>query len=319
MKDILFSDEDGVEYDPLYNEILLLLSGYDSADSPVDTPENNSVINWIDISEKCSRLLAVCKDLRVMMWRLRAELRTRGVAALYESLHEIDSLLTSEERLYPHIPDEPVGCSHAAALGWLSAGTCTSELKSARLVSVQSLTFGSLVQTLAQESNENVSFSELIVILEKVTDSYQEQGYPTLLRLLFSCVEALKRIENYANQHSDDYQLDCSGLRMLLSKTHAKLAELSSKEIDETVENSIYEEPALLLSSAQGKIKSRQDAILMLDKIIDYFKTYEPSHPAPIFIRRSQKMIGMEFGEIIEELMPEASDTLAKFIGTNQA
>ncbi|WP_336768929.1 ImpA family type VI secretion system protein [Pantoea endophytica] len=319
MKDILFNEDDGVEYDPLYNEILLLLSGYDSADSPVDAPENNSVINWSDISEKCSRLLVVCKDLRVMMWRLRADLRTQGVAALYETLREIDSLLTSGERLYPHIPDEPAGCSHAAALGWLSAGVCMSELKAARLASGQSLTFGGLVQTLIQEGDVTVSFSELIVILGKAAESYQEQDCPVLLAQLLFCAEALTRIEHYANQHSDDYQLDCRGLRKLLMKTHAQLAELSSKEIDETVENDLYEAPALSLISGQGKIKSRQDAILMLDKIIDYFKTYEPSHPAPIFIRRSQKLIGMEFGEIIEELMPEASDTLAKFTGTHQA
>ncbi len=49
--------------------------------------------------------------------------------------------------------------------------------------------------------------------------------------------------------------------------------------------------------------------------ILEYFQHYEPSHPAPIFIRRTKEMIGMDFYSIVEEILPEAVITLKQFTG----
>jgi type VI secretion system protein ImpA len=54
---------------------------------------------------------------------------------------------------------------------------------------------------------------------------------------------------------------------------------------------------------------------LLLDQVLDYFQNYEPSHPAPILIRRSQKMIGMDFATIVEELLPESLASLNQLSG----
>lgn len=54
---------------------------------------------------------------------------------------------------------------------------------------------------------------------------------------------------------------------------------------------------------------------MMLDRILEYFQHYEPSHPAPIFIRRTKEMIGMDFYSIVEEILPEAVITLKQFTG----
>ncbi|CAI1707816.1 Uncharacterized protein conserved in bacteria [Serratia ficaria] len=255
-----------------------------------------------------------------MMWHLRASLHTQGIIALYRGVRRIDEALAAGGTIYPQMPDEPAGSSHAAALGWLSTVSCLSELRKARLTPEMPLALDAVQAGLAQESESVFSFSELVVMLESSAAHYLEQGCPPLQMQWLFVVEALKRIEHYANQNSDDYQLDCRSLRTLLAKTAEQLVALYASEIepadvgegDETLP-----EPAGT-GRGEGKIRSRQDAILLLDKVIDYFKTYEPSHPAPIFIRRSQKMIGMEFEEIVEELMPDAMGALASFIGKSQ-
>ncbi|MEW5561988.1 type VI secretion system ImpA family N-terminal domain-containing protein [Enterobacter asburiae] len=317
MDEVVFNETDGVEYDPLYNEILLLLSGHDNSDGPLDAPAGAEVINWTDIRGKCERLLAVCKDLRVIMWHLRASLHIQGVVALYQSIQLIDELLRSGAVVYPHIPDEPAGSSHAAALGWLGNGCCLSELKQARLATDITVTFEVMMQALAQDGASVMSFSQMVLVLENSSAYYQSQGCPALPAQLALCAEALTRIEQYANQCSDDYQLDCRALRQLLVGTGKLLNDMYAETASEysASEEPAKEDIATAMVVTAGKIKSRQDAILMLDKVVEYFKTHEPSHPAPIFIRRTQKMIGMEFEAIIEDLIPEATATLAAYIG----
>ncbi|HHB1427580.1 TPA: ImpA family type VI secretion system protein [Serratia odorifera] len=321
MNTLVFNDIDGVEYDPLYNEILLALSEHDNSADPLNDSENITIVNWNDIREKSESLLAACQDLRVMMWQLRASLHTQGILALYRGIRRIDEALAAGGTIYPQMPDEPVGSSHAAALGWLSTASCLSELRKARLTAETPLTLDAVQASLAQESEAPISFSELVVMLESSAAHYLEFDCPPLQAQLLFVVEALKRIEHYANQNSDDYQLDCRSLRALLAKTAEQLAALyasATNPADIGEADEILPAAPDTGNGAGGKIRSRQDAILLLDKVIDYFKTYEPSHPAPIFIRRSQKMIGMEFEDIVEELMPDAMGTLASFIGKSQ-
>ncbi len=37
-----------------------------------------------------------------------------------------------------------------------------------------------------------------------------------------------------------------------------------------------------------------------------YFELHEPSHPAPILLRRAQRLLSLDFYEIIRDLAPES-------------
>lgn len=317
MDTVIFNETDGVEYDPLYNEILLALSGYDNSADPLNDSENSEPVSWIDIRGKSERLLSVCPDLRVLVWHMRACLHTQGIIALYRGIRRIDNVLAAGGTIYPQIPDEPAGRSHAAALGWLSTTFCVAELKKVRLTQEIPLALDTVQASLTQEGEPALSFSELVMLLENSAVHYQENESPPLQAQFEFVVEALIRIEHYANQNSDDYQLDCRNLGALLAKIAEQLAALYASKIDSEDVDRDKGSPATK-DRTEGKVRGRQEAILLLDKVIDYFKTYEPSHPAPIFIRRSQKLIGMEFEEIVEDLIPEAMAALAPFIGKSQ-
>lgn len=63
------------------------------------------------------------------------------------------------------------------------------------------------------------------------------------------------------------------------------------------------------------EIQTRDDAVFMLDKVKAYFTHYEPSHPAPIMIDRIQRLISMDFIQIINELSPNSLSEISSILG----
>ena len=62
-------------------------------------------------------------------------------------------------------------------------------------------------------------------------------------------------------------------------------------------------------------LQARKDVDLVLEKICIYFENYEPSHPAPLFIRRVQRLMNMDFYEIMQDINPESLTHLEVLIG----
>ena len=57
-----------------------------------------------------------------------------------------------------------------------------------------------------------------------------------------------------------------------------------------------------------GEIRSRDDAVQMLELVCNYLERHEPSNPAPLFIRRAQRLI-------VRDLMPDSLSQLEKLAG----
>jgi type VI secretion system protein ImpA len=57
--------------------------------------------------------------------------------------------------------------------------------------------------------------------------------------------------------------------------------------------------------SVSGQINSRDDALLMLDRICDYFARHEPSSPVPLLLRRAKRLVAADFLEILKDMTPD--------------
>lgn len=55
-----------------------------------------------------------------------------------------------------------------------------------------------------------------------------------------------------------------------------------------------------------GEVQSREDAVMMIGKIITYYQRAEPSSPVPVLLQRIQKLIPMDYMGIMKELTPDA-------------
>ncbi|WP_322027268.1 type VI secretion system protein TssA [Burkholderia sp. BCC1977] len=60
------------------------------------------------------------------------------------------------------------------------------------------------------------------------------------------------------------------------------------------------------LAWRDAEVTSRDDVRLGLDKMCRYFELHEPSHPAPLLLRRAQRLLALDFYEIIRDLAPES-------------
>ncbi|WP_447908034.1 type VI secretion system protein TssA [Serratia fonticola] len=312
----------GVEFDPMYIEIEAMLAQHDESADPLSMPNEPPKINWRLVAEQSGKLLEQCYDLRVALWLIRANIQREGISALFCGLVDLDNRIAkTPDSLYPMSEIPPLNSGHAAALGWLSTSQCLAELKSARLAAELPFTIQELLETesIVNESGRS-SLATAYPQLLNVNICLQQNGLPDLLEQFNFIAKYLKKVEDYANQYSEGYQLDCEQLHAFLIKCIAFISKNNNHSFNDTISPSGEVTSLALTPRAKMQVDdmhlcSRQEIIIMLDRILEYFQHYEPSHPAPIFLRRTKQMIGMDFISIVEDLLPESLVTLQQFTG----
>jgi type VI secretion system protein ImpA len=65
-------------------------------------------------------------------------------------------------------------------------------------------------------------------------------------------------------------------------------------------------------------IRSRDDALRLLDAVCDYLVKYEPTNPAPLLIRRAQRLMTMGFVEIIQDMAPDSLAQVKNIAGLDR-
>jgi type VI secretion system protein ImpA len=66
-----------------------------------------------------------------------------------------------------------------------------------------------------------------------------------------------------------------------------------------------------------GVLRTRDDAIQALEKVCEWLEAHEPSNPAPLFIRRAQRLMSKNFVDIIRDLVPDSIDQVGKLAGVS--
>ncbi|MDJ0908233.1 MAG: type VI secretion system protein TssA [Woeseiaceae bacterium] len=59
-------------------------------------------------------------------------------------------------------------------------------------------------------------------------------------------------------------------------------------------------------AAISGDVRSREDAIRMIEKICAYYDRHEPSSPVPVLLQRVKRLVSMDYLEIVKELTPDA-------------
>ena len=70
-----------------------------------------------------------------------------------------------------------------------------------------------------------------------------------------------------------------------------------------------------LASHAIGEIRSSQEAARALDLICAYFEKNEPTNPAPLLLRRAQRLSSMNFYDIVRDIAPDAVSSVELVAG----
>ena len=68
-------------------------------------------------------------------------------------------------------------------------------------------------------------------------------------------------------------------------------------------------------TSGPAPIRSREDAIRELERVCAWLERNEPANPAPLLVRRAQRLLQMNFIDILRDLAPEGMSSIEKIAG----
>lgn len=160
-----------------------------------------------------------------------------------------------------------------------------------------------------------------------INGAFRECNFDTLasrLNAARSGLENATRIEELVTDYVgaanacnfDALVRELKGIVKLLEDQHGKREESAPAAPEAEPVATAGEAPAEGLGAAPAAAKSfvsvadmtittRRDAIQALEKVCQYFESYEPSSPLPLLLRRARRLSNKSFLEIIRDISPD--------------
>jgi type VI secretion system protein ImpA len=279
--------------------------------------------DWREVKEQAETLLQRSKDLRLAMLLTRAGTRTDNIQGLAEGLALVRGLLSRYwEDVHPQLDrednDDPTMRMNALA-PLADPETLLRDIRAAYLVASPQHGRVAVRDVLVatgklQAAPDAVAISEgeIAGIVQAVAEEN-----PRPLRALLTCIETVQGLETLLTEqnvlgHAPDLRPIKEILQTLKPVCLAGLAVPESEGADDDAQPGAA---GTARTRASGEIQSREDVIRILDNVCRFIEQTEPSNPAPLLIRRAQRLMSRSFLEIIEDLAPETVEQIQKLAG----
>ena len=305
-------------YEPEFGELERLLAG---------TPERSmgdQVIagedpDWPASLSKALELSQRTRDLRIAAQLLHAATRIEGLPALADGLRLIHGLLAQHWDAVHPLPDADDNNDPTERLNSLLALTDSDRVlgavKAAPMVEVPVLGSFSYRDYLVASGDLNPAADESAPPeMPHIEAAFREVDLELLTatadlvqvsRDELSAIDAL-----VTDQVGAAYAADLGSLQDLLKNIGRIFQEqLAARGVGDAPDAD--SQPAGTSENAaavSGEIRSREDAIHVLDRVCDYFVQNEPSSPVPLLLRRAQRLVNKDFMEILRDLTPGGVD-----------
>lgn len=283
---------------------------------------------WSDVRSRALALFERTRDLRVAVLLLRALVRTDGIAGLSAGLAVIAALLESmwahvHPQLDPADDDDPVmRVNTLAALA--DPNALLRDLRAAEFLSDPRLGRCTVRQLevalgLAERAGDEPAVPRAQI--EGALRSAAEQG-PVENHAMTALGHA-QRIGELLVQHVGVSQApDLKPLVARLRPVAAFVADVvptaaapsapppadASAPVQETAVSPVSSAPP-------GAIRNRDDVIEVLGRICEFLERTEPTNPAPLLIRRAQRLMTMSFVDILRDVAPEGVASVSNLAG----
>ena len=283
--------------------------------------------NWAEVRELALRLGARTRDLRVAVFLARALTRLDGLAGLANGLELVAALV---ERLWEQVHPQPdaddpndytmrmnalMVLTDAAALVRDIRRATFMTTRMGGTVSVRQVEVGLGIAEKGDSNEEPLPRAQIEGMLREAAAEGMTNGAKAALAALDRIAAALK-------EKVDVHQrVDLRPLAARLSPLAAFFSEVVPQAVEEPV---VAEQPQAPGQSGTapapapappGEIRSRDDVIRVLGKVCDYLESNEPTNPAPLLIRRAQKLMTMSFVDILRDVAPEGVASISKIAG----
>ncbi len=307
-----------------YNAAFLALE--DAARGKPEQEYGNTLIpaqepDWRAMQSLALDLGKRTRDLRVAMMLLRGATRLEGMAGFVPSVRLLHGLLERHwDGVYPLLDasdhDDPT--MRLNALAPLSAASgVLADLRAASIGPVRNgLTARSIELALGKgEARPGETVMTEARAVQALSDA--EAAEPGLLAGLAGAHDAVKGIQVVLDARAGAANgPDLQPLRALTQCLAQAAGAARGESIDAVADVAVDASGgAATARAATGTIASRDDAIKSLDRICEWLERSEPSNPAPLLIRRAQRLMSKSFIDIIRDLAPDGLKEVERIAG----
>jgi type VI secretion system protein ImpA len=272
--------------------------------------------DWPGIRSESLSVLATSKDLRILAHFAAASLRSDGLAPFCGIMSIVaDWLEQYWESIYPGLDDD--------ALFRRNALSCFSD----RIAIVDALRRVPLVISRQYGSfslrDLDLSQGKLPAETDSAIPNEAEiaaafkamavEDLNALLATVASAGQSIKRIEvkmteAVGTEGAPDFRLldeNMSRIDKVLRERRAAHPAAPAQNT-EVVTAAPEDASATRGGGNLGAVRSRQDAVRVLDAVAKFFYENEPSSPIPMFIERAKRLVAKSFLEVLEDVAPDA-------------
>ncbi|HET7561245.1 MAG TPA: type VI secretion system protein TssA [Rhodanobacteraceae bacterium] len=291
--------------------------------------------DWNSVIDMSLALLRRSKDLRVAVPLSVAWLRTRGMPGWSAGMALVQGLLeTYWDGVYPQLDAEddndPTARVNAVApiadingaLGYLHSTPFVESPRLGRfnLRDLRIATGELKVSAPAEASEDAASASASLTEIEACCMDCAEEELAATIEAINASLEHVRAIDKLfsdqigtAGPELKPLITDLQALKKFLepqmAKRHPELAEAGAEE-GESAGGAAGGRVAV-----SGRINGPQDVVRRIDEICDYYARAEPSSPVPLLLRRAQRLVGMTFADLMQDLAPSGVSELQVISG----
>ena len=283
--------------------------------------------DWRMVQTLATELFTRTKDLRVAVHLLRASTRLQGLGACAEGLRLIAGLLASQwDHVHPmlDVDDGNDPTMRLNALAPLVDGQgLLADIRKAALASGRHTVTGRDIELASGKAQPNEG--EAVPAQAGVVQAFQdaESQQPGLLSQLSGLVQSIMQIDQVINDKASISGPELRPLRLLCQHIVdtanqaqggsglAASAEGEAMAAAEVGASGV----AHAAVAVPGSIRSRADAIASLQRVCEWLELNEPTNPAPLLIRRAERLMNKSFMDIIRDLVPDGIDQVERIAG----
>ena len=292
--------------------------------------------DWTEVQKRAVQLLSRTKDLRVVLYLLRGQLKSEGLIGLNDCLKLLRGLVDQYwETVHPQLDPDDDNDPTLRVNTMVSLCDSDTVLRSLRETPlVTSRAFGSISYRDIALSNGEIAPSG---------DSGEASPDNSAIRGAFMDCD-LEQLQATAEAVRESFEHTTAIEQEVTNRVGASaapsLAEFANslKAIGRTLTDKLAErgvgEPAAMENgetpaegqgdtsgptgapAASGQIKSREDVQRAIDRICQYYDRHEPSSPVPLLLRRAKRLVTKNFMEILRDMVPDGVSQAEQIGGT---
>lgn len=282
--------------------------------------------DWRTVQTLATELLARTKDLRVAVHLLRASTRLQGLGACADGLSLIARLLASQwDHVHPML-DVDDGNDPTMRLNALAPLADTQglllDIRKSTLASGRHSVTGRDIELASGkvQPHEGESAPAQAGIVQAFQDAESQQ--PGLLAQLSGMVQSVMQIDQVIIDKASISGPELRPLRLLCqhivdtaNQAQGGAAAAASAEAEAGVTPDGAPAAAHAAVAVPGAIRTRADAIAALQRVCEWIELNEPTNPAPLLIRRAERLMNKSFMDIIRDLVPDGIDQVERIAG----